>query len=86
MAILLNEIMERLQMGRTEIMFKKVEDGSIRHMICTLNPKLAPRILLAKEERQTQEVISVWDLEKQGWRSFRVDSVLYLSEENHPIL
>ena len=74
--------MERLQMGRTEIMFRKVEDGSIRHMICTLNPSLAPRILLAKEESQNQEVIAVWDLEKQNWRSFRADSVLYLSEED----
>lgn len=76
--------MERLQSGKTEIFFKKV-NGSIRHMICTLNPTLAPKVLLAKEESSSQEVIAVWDLEKHGWRSFRADSVLYLSEDDHPI-
>ena len=79
-----NDIMERLQSGKTEIFFKKV-NGSIRHMICTLNPTLAPKVLLAKEESSSQEVIAVWDLEKHGWRSFRADSVLYLSEDDHPI-
>ena len=72
--------MEKLQMGRTEIFFKKV-DGSIRHMICTLNPKLAPRILLVKKENISQEIIAVWDLEKHNWRSFRKDSVLFMRDE-----
>ena len=72
--------MSQLQQGRTEIFFRK-SDGSIRHMICTLNPKLAPKILLAKGESQNQEVVAVWDLEKQGWRSFKTNSVLFMGNE-----
>jgi hypothetical protein len=79
-AIPIDKVMEKLQQGRTEIFFRKV-DGSIRHMICTLNPKLAPKILLAKGESQNQEVISVWDLEKGDWRSFRANSILFFSDE-----
>jgi hypothetical protein len=79
------DIMSRLQTGKTEIFFKKV-NGSIRHMICTLNPDLAPKILLTKGQSSAQGVIAVWDLEKNAWRSFRADSIIYLSEKDHPIV
>ena len=70
------EMVEQLQEGAREIMFKKI-NGSIRHMKCTLNPMLAPKILEpAKTERVNVNVIPVWDIEKNQWRSFRVDSVL----------
>jgi hypothetical protein len=80
MVISEDKLMENLQTGRTEIFFRKV-DGSIRHMICTLNPKLAPRILLVKKENISQEVIAVWDLEKHDWRSFRKDSIISMRDE-----
>jgi hypothetical protein len=76
----INKVMERLQTGRTEIFFRKT-NGNIRHMVCTLNPTLAPEILLAKGESKNQEIVPVWDLEKDDWRSFRADSVLYLGDE-----
>tara|TARA_Y100000034_G_scaffold58916_1_gene71743 strand:- start:414 stop:668 length:255 start_codon:yes stop_codon:yes gene_type:complete len=79
------DIMSRLQSGKTEIFFKKV-DGSIRHMICTLNPSLAPKILEAKGQSSTPGIIAVWDLEKNAWRSFRTESVIYLSEKDHIII
>ena len=80
MSIPEDKLMEKLQTGRTEIFFKKI-NGSIRHMICTLNPKLAPRILLVKEQNTSQGVIAVWDLEKHNWRSFRKDSVISMRDE-----
>ena len=79
------DIMSRLQSGKAEIFFKKV-DGSIRHMICTLSPSLAPKILLAKGQSSIPGVIAVWDLEKNAWRSFRAESVIYLSEKEHHIV
>jgi len=79
-AIPIDKVMEKLQQGRTEIFFRK-SNGSIRHMICTLNPTIAPKILLAKGESQNQEVIAVWDLEKGDWRSFRANSILFFSDE-----
>ena len=78
------DIMSRLQSGKTEVFFTKV-NGSIRHMICTLNPSLAPKILLTKGQQSAEGVVAVWDLEKNAWRSFRVESVVYLSEKDHPI-
>ena len=80
-----DEMVGQLQEGAREIMFKKV-DGSIRHMKCTLNPALAPKILEVKESKDNPNVIPVWDLEKSQWRSFRVDSILYISDKDKPIL
>jgi hypothetical protein len=75
-----DEMIGQLQEGMREIIFTK-KDGNIRHMKCTLNPMLAPEILETKTSKDNLEVIPVWDIEKMGWRSFRVDSVLNFSEK-----
>jgi hypothetical protein len=46
-------------------------------MLCTLREEFIQQYE-KKTERVRQEnldVMSVWDLEKSGWRSFRIDSV-----------
>jgi len=58
--------------------FKK-KDDSLRKMICTLNEDYLPDIDLVNNKRMKSdnpESIAVWDIEKQSWRSFRVDSVI----------
>ena len=75
-----DEILSQLQEGMREIMFTK-KDGTIRHMKCTLNPMLAPKILEAKTQKNNPDIIPVWDLEKMQWRSFRLDSILQFSEK-----
>lgn len=45
-------------------------DGTRRDMRCTLNFELIPT-----ENHPGLDVIRVFDLEDNGWRSFRVDSV-----------
>lgn len=57
------------------VFFEK-KDGSLRTMKCTLSRKLLPE----QEEKETKktenlETLSVWDLEKNAWRSFRLDKV-----------
>lgn len=79
-----NEIMGKLQQGKCEVFFKK-KNGEVRHMMCTLNPNLAPdiqeeRVKSAPEKTISEEVVAVWDLEKFAWRSFRIDSVLVFNE------
>jgi hypothetical protein len=64
---------------KTEVVnltFKK-KDDTIRVMSCTLNPKD-----VVEYERKTErvravneDVLSVFDLEKQEWRSVRLDSI-----------
>tara|TARA_R110000744_G_scaffold368796_1_gene478805 strand:- start:327 stop:569 length:243 start_codon:yes stop_codon:yes gene_type:complete len=76
-----DEMVSQLQEGMREIMFTKT-NGNIRHMKCTLNPMLAPKILETKTQQNNPNVIPVWDLEKMQWRSFRVDSILNFSEKD----
>ena len=72
------EISSVLQKGVATVSFKKV-DGNIRIMECTLNAGMIPP---PKEPKKTDRVktpnnavLSVWDVNKDGWRSFRVENV-----------
>jgi hypothetical protein len=63
-----------------EVKFKKV-DGSLRTMPCTLRSSMIPTQLDESKEskkvkKENPEVISVFCLDKQEWRSFRVDNVI----------
>lgn len=66
-----------------EVTFTKV-DGSNRVMRCTLKPDhLPPNYLKESSEeknfhKQNPDVIAAWDVQKGGWRSFRIDSVQYV--------
>ena len=76
-----SEIIEMLQEGIINVQFTKV-DGSERLMHCTLKTDLVPADLdkakdtNAKERKQNEDVVSAWDTENQGWRSFRLDRVI----------
>ena len=56
-------------------------NGEVRRMQCTRNPKHIPIALAPKPEqtdkviKENLDVINAFDVEKKGWRSFRVDSV-----------
>lgn len=75
----INELRQKLSEGFVTITFTKV-DGSERVMHCTTNPGLIPPkaqpIGKLKVKEQTEEkVIRVYDVQANGWRSFRFDSV-----------
>jgi hypothetical protein len=68
--------------------FKK-KDDTLRKMICTLNEDYLPDLsdnltdsLPKKFKTESADAIAVWDLEKQAWRSFRLDSIVNY-ETNH---
>ena len=57
------------------INFTKV-NGEERVMNCTLNETLLPEAITSdSEKKENLDVIAVWDIDKDAWRSFRVDSV-----------
>lgn len=67
------------------------KDGSVRNMYCTTNPTYImfkdPSSIESKHERKaSNDVLPVYDLETDGWRSFRWDSIksvsFKLGEEN----
>ena len=72
-----SNILNLLHTGVIEVKFKKV-DGSERVMKCTLlESYVKPHEKTTDREKKINEdVISVWDVEKEGWRSFRYDSVI----------
>lgn len=58
-----------------EITFTKV-DGTERTMKCTLKPTLLPESTKTNGAHKTPDYcLAVWDVEKNGWRSFRVHNV-----------
>jgi hypothetical protein len=56
------------------------KDGTERKLICTLKPDLLPVQTDLEEAVQKKtpnpDVLAVWDIENEGWRSFRYDSIL----------
>ncbi len=71
------DMISSLQENICTVIFEK-KNNEIRQMHCTLNIEFAPEILETKGKGKStnESVISVWDTENIGWRSFRVGSVL----------
>jgi len=59
-----------------ELKFEK-KDGSIRDMIATLKEDLviAYEKKTDKEKVVNEDILPVFDIDKQEWRSFRLDSI-----------
>jgi hypothetical protein len=72
-----------LQEESVRVLFVK-KDGTERIMYCTLKADLLPTQTDLEEAVQKKtpnpDVLAVWDLEAQGWRSFRYDSIIGFSE------
>lgn len=65
-----------LRENKISVSFTKV-DGTPRDMLCTLDESILPKIENKTDDsrQRNQDLISVWDLEANGWRSFRISSV-----------
>jgi len=88
-----DDILKELRKYVMEVTFNKV-DGNERIMRCTLRADLLPpsyREQLSEQKQEEDfhqtnpEVIAAWDVQKGGWRSFRIDSVTYVQsvDENY---
>ena len=80
-----NWIVSHLQAGPVTVTFNK-KDGAERVMTCSLQPELLPPspvhesntnnpVDFPKVKKENPNIISVYDLEAQGWRSFIVKNV-----------
>ena len=70
-------LQELLQNNEITVTFEK-KDGTERVMKCTLNKDLMPKQEVnedKKERKVNEEVLAVFDTEKQAFRSFRLDSL-----------
>lgn len=71
------ELKENLSKCVAEVKFTKA-DGSERKMLCTLIDKYLPEVSprpLEEARKENNSVLAVWDIEKEAWRSFRLDSI-----------
>ena len=73
-----NTYLQRLREGVCRVTFTK-KNGEERVMDCTLNMSSVPEDKMPKgtgsNNGDVSEIIKVYDIENEGWRSFRVDSV-----------
>jgi|TARA_B110000467_G_C18332948_1_gene494855 hypothetical protein len=69
------EIISQLKEHECEVTFTKV-NGEERVMKCTLQESFLPQTDKATAtNKENSNVVSVWDIEKNAWRSFRMDSL-----------
>ena len=64
-----------------EVTFTK-KDGDIRVMKCTLDPKVLPKVELTEgkvAKKQSDNVMAVYDVGANGWRSFIIKNVTNIS-------
>lgn len=69
------ELETYLLTNKAKVTFTKA-DGTDRVMYCTLIPDFLPEKGESKRTiTKNPEVVRVWDIENDGWRSFRFDSI-----------
>ena len=72
-------IKDMLQVDILKVTFTK-KDGTLRDMYCTLQNEFIPEhkeyhIETVVKREKNMSVLSVFDVEKADWRSFRIDSI-----------
>ena len=72
-------IKDMLQVDILKVTFTK-KDGTLRDMYCTLQNEFIPEhkeyhIETVAKREKNMSVLSVFDVEKADWRSFRIDSI-----------
>ena len=80
-------LIKNLQQNAMRITFTKV-NGDERIMDCTLQEHMIPETS-GSNRKENEEVLPVFDINKAGWRSFRVDSVTKverLQYQDHGVL
>ena len=68
-----------LMSGKVQVIFRKRENNLIRTLLCTLNPKFIPpesMKVLAEVIGAAGDRFIVWDVEKNDWRSFYLNTVV----------
>jgi hypothetical protein len=80
-----DELVEKLQNEIVQLSFTKA-DGSVRNMVCTKNiihipeesrPKTDKVVKLDENGNPIEtDLVTVWDMESKGWRSFNFSKVI----------
>jgi hypothetical protein len=74
-------ITEELHKRILDIQFVK-KDGSLREMRCTLKEEYLPTAKKESTKKDNPDVLTVWDIDNDGWRSFIVKQLVWVGEPN----
>lgn len=75
-------IVDKARTGNIHVRFTKA-NGEERLMRCTLKNEHLPKQIDLEESttKDNSNLVVVWDLDANGWRSFKVDSIKELWSE-----
>lgn len=81
MATSIQDFKKMLQENKSVVFFFRKKDGSVRRAVGTLNKDVLAKQLLNFTKngyipREANNVQRYYDLEKQAWRSFNIDSFI----------
>ena len=71
-------LLEALKKGTVTVSFRKIDTGELRVMPCTLNPVVLEANGVTNKvnvQGTDTEAFPVWALNKDAWRSFRLDTL-----------
>lgn len=71
------DVLEKLRTEICEVTFSKA-NGFVRTMVCTLIPDFLPlpEAATVPDRKYPDDLITVWDLEEDAWRSFKPSRVI----------
>jgi hypothetical protein len=69
------ELIELLRENIVNLKFKKI-NGDERVMNCTLSSEYIPEAKTESKKKPNSDIVSIWSVDDNGWRSFRKDSVI----------
>lgn len=74
MEMSIQEVRTFINNNVTKVTFRK-KNGDLREMLCSTKKEFMPEGDPSKYNKVNDSVVTVWDLEKGAWRSFRYDSI-----------
>lgn len=82
------ELNDLLREGQVVVEFKK-KDGEVRKMVCTKSFDMIPpdkhpkSVSEPNTNGEIADLFNVWDLEKEGWRSFDYKTLIKIGDDNN---
>ena len=70
------DLINSLEQGICRVIFKKKSNDLVRVMYCTWAPEVLVREKMSPEDLNEGNRLIVWDIEKNGWRSFDLSTVI----------
>lgn len=82
------KLIDALKTSAVTVTFKKINTDEIRIMPCTLNDEILSENGVQgriKDFDPNSEHLAAWALDKKGWRSFRLETVISWELKNEPL-